>query len=46
MKKWAVYYVVGSWYKYKEVYADTAEQAIRKARVKTIVDLKPIEEEA
>lgn len=42
--KWCVRYVVGCWHKYKEVYADTAEEAIRKARVKNIEDLYPIEE--
>lgn len=43
-KVWEVHYVVGNWYKYKEVKAATAEDAIRKARVKNIVDLFPKEE--
>ena len=40
--KWEVCYRVGSWYKVKYIIADTAEQAIRKARVKNIVDLKEV----
>lgn len=44
--KWRVVYVVGvrvPWYKSKIVTADNAEQAIKRARVKNIVDLFPIE---
>lgn len=40
MKKWAVDYVVGNTYKTKYVWADTAAEAIKKARVKNIVDLR------
>lgn len=39
MIKWRVDYVVGNTYKVKYVYAETAEKAIKKARVKNIVDL-------
>lgn len=41
---WCVDYVVGNTYKVKYIEADTAEQAIKKARVKNIVDLKIIDE--
>lgn len=37
--KWRVDYVVGNTYKVKYVIADSASQAIKKARVKNIVDL-------
>ena len=37
--KWRVDYVVGNTYKVKYVIADSAFQAIKKARVKNIVDL-------
>ena len=37
--KWQVDYVVGNTYKVKYVIADSASQAIKKARVKNIVDL-------
>lgn len=37
--KWRVDYVVGNTYKVKYVIADSALQAIKKARVKNIVDL-------
>lgn len=43
--KWRVDYVVGNTYKVKYVVADTSTQAIKKARVKNIVDLNPIEKE-
>ena len=36
---WRVDYVVGNTYKVKDITAETAEQAIKKARVKNIVDL-------
>lgn len=42
MEKWCVDYVVGSWHKTKYVYAENAEQAIKRARVKDIEDLYPI----
>ena len=45
MKKWIVDYVVGNTYKVKYVYAETAEEAIRKARVKNIVDLNIVAED-
>ena len=38
---WCVDYVVGNTYKAKYVQADTAAQAIKRARVKNIVDLNP-----
>lgn len=44
MYRWLVDYVVGNTYKVKYVYADTSENAIKKARVKNIVDLYPIDE--
>lgn len=40
--KWRVDYVVGNTYKVKYVIADSASQAIKKARVKNIVDLNII----
>ena len=42
MKKWCVYYVVGNTYRAKYVYAETPEQAIKKAKVKNIVDLQEV----
>lgn len=39
MKKWEVVYVVGNIYKAKYVFAVSANEAIKKARVKNIVDL-------
>lgn len=39
MRKWRVDYVVGNTYKCKYVYANTAEEAIKKARIKNIIDL-------
>ena len=39
MKKWIVDYVVGNTYKVKYVFAETATEAIKKAKVKNIVDL-------
>ena len=42
--KWRVDYVVGNTYKVKYVIADSASQAIKKARVKNIVDLNIVEE--
>lgn len=44
--KWRVGYEVGSChYRVKYVEADTAAEAIKKARVKNIDDLEPVEEE-
>lgn len=40
--KWRVDYVVGNTYKVKYVIADSASQAIKKARVKNIVDLNVV----
>lgn len=40
--KWRVDYVVGNTYKVKYVIVDSASQAIKKARVKNIVDLNII----
>lgn len=37
--KWVVIYRVGNTYKYKYVYAEDAQHAIKKARVKNIEDL-------
>lgn len=44
MKKWNVDYVVGNTYKNKYVYADTNTKAIKKARVKSIIDLYIVDE--
>ena len=44
MTKWNVGYYIGNTYTYKYVYADTAAQAIKKARIKNIVELYPVEE--
>ena len=44
MKKWAVDYVVGNTYKVKFVFAETANEAIKKAKVKNIVDLRIIKQ--
>lgn len=44
MKKWAVDYVVGNTYKVKFVFAETVSEAIKKAKVKNIVDLRIIEQ--
>ena len=43
MKKWHVFYLVGNTYKQKIVYAQNASEAIKKARVKNIIDLQIIE---
>ena len=42
--KWRVDYVVGNTYKVKYVIADSASEAIKKARVKNIVDLNIVKE--
>ena len=42
--KWRIDYVVGNTYKVKYVIADSASQAIKRARVKNIVDLNIIKE--
>ena len=39
---WIVDYIVGNTYKVKYITADTATEAIKKARVKNIVDLKQV----
>lgn len=46
-QKWLVSYYVRNrnLYTYKFVYADTAADAIRKARVKEIEDLYPVDED-
>lgn len=38
--QWIIDYRVGNTYKNKIVYANSAEQAIKKSRVKNIVDLQ------
>lgn len=43
--KWLVDYRVGNTYKFKFVEAETAEQAIRKAKCKNIVDLNEVKED-
>lgn len=40
--KWRIDYVVGNTYKVKYVIANSASQAIKKARVKNIVDLNVV----
>jgi hypothetical protein len=42
MTKWRVDYVVGNTYKVKYVMATDSKEAIKKAKVKNIVDLNPI----
>lgn len=42
--KWRVDYVVGNTYKVKYVEAKTNTEAIKKAKVKNIVDLNPVDE--
>jgi hypothetical protein len=44
MKKWAVDYVVGNTYKVKYILAKTTAEAIKKARIKNIVDLRIVED--
>lgn len=44
MDKWNVTYVVGNTYKRKYVFADTNEKAIKKARVKNIIELYIVDE--
>lgn len=44
MLKWRVDYVVGSTYKVKYVNAETNTQAVKRARVKNIVDLNVVNE--
>ena len=45
MTKWNVGYWIGNTYTYKYVYADTAAQAIKKARIKSIDEVYPGEED-
>lgn len=40
---WAVIYITGNTYKTKYVKANTSTQAIKKARIKNIVELYPME---
>lgn len=42
MTKWRVDYVIGNTYKVKYVDAKTNIEAIKKAKVKNIVDLNPV----
>lgn len=42
--KWRVDYVVGNTYKVKCVEAKTNTEAIKKAKVKNIVDLNPVDD--
>lgn len=44
MKKWRVDYVVGNTYKVKYVFAETSQKAIKKAKVKNIIDLNIMED--
>lgn len=44
MKKWCIDYVVGNTYKVKYVYAKTAQEAIKKARIKNIIDINEVKE--
>lgn len=44
VKKWRVDYVVGNTYKVKYVLAANSADAIKKSRVKNIVDLNIVEE--
>ncbi len=45
IKKWRVDYRVGNTYKVKYVLAENASKAIKKARIKNIVDLQICEKE-
>lgn len=42
MKKWYIAYYSRNTYKHKYVSADTVDQAIKRARVKDIIDVKEI----
>ena len=44
MQKWYMTYLAGNAYKGKYVLAETSEQAIKKAKVKNIVELFPVDE--
>ena len=44
MKKWCVGYWIGKTYKYKYVYADDNNSAIKKARIKNINELYVVDE--
>jgi hypothetical protein len=44
MVRWQIDYCVGNIYKVKYVYAENAEKAIKKARIKNIVDLNIVDE--
>jgi hypothetical protein len=42
--KWLVIYNIGNTYKHKFVIAENSVTAIKKARVKNIIDLYPVDE--
>lgn len=42
--RWQIDYYVGNTYKYKIIEAENNEKAIKKAKIKNIVDLFPIDE--
>lgn len=42
MNKWRIVHVVGNTYKVKYIIAETPEKAIKKARIKNIVDIKEV----
>lgn len=44
MKKWRIDYRVGNTYKVKYVLAENASKAIKRSRIKNIVDLQICEE--
>ena len=44
MHIWRVDYVIGNTYKVKYIEAETAQAAIKKARIKNIVDIMPYSE--
>lgn len=46
MKTYEIYYVVGNTYKLKKIKTETVEQAIKKARVKSIVDINIVKNES
>ncbi len=45
MEKWCIYYVVGNTYKVKQINAETPEEAIKRARVKNIIDIQTLQAE-
>ena len=44
MIKWFVGYWIGNTYYHKFIYADTATLAIKKSKIKNIVELFPVDE--